>query len=70
MARELRRILVWSCYDCGWLGNRPCVHKNVQYGWEDPWDESYCPECGETVSEFEAVEVMMNDQETRSELDG
>jgi hypothetical protein len=57
--REPRRVIVFQCYDCGWVGNRPKVHEGVQYGWEEPWDEPYCPECGECVgAEFVADEVL------------
>jgi hypothetical protein len=48
----VERITVESrqmCRDCGWRGFDPCIARQVQYGWEEPWDELYCPECGETV---------------------
>ncbi len=49
MKAPARRFLVWNCYDCNWVGNRPEVHKDVQYHSEEPWDEYVCPECGESA---------------------
>ncbi len=62
--REPRRVLIWQCFDCAWVGNRPVVTEGVVYGWEDPWTEYTCPECGESIGvEFWAVEDMRDHRE-------
>jgi hypothetical protein len=46
---EPREADVVFCFDCGYVGNRPEVIPDQQYGWEDPWEELVCPECGESA---------------------
>lgn len=43
MRRAARRFLVYNCFDCNWVGNRP-----DEYAAEE-LNEVACPECGESA---------------------
>jgi hypothetical protein len=60
-SRQPRTAEVVFCFDCGYVGNRPDEHKGVVYGWEKPWDELVCPECGESAGPWVKVVEVIED---------
>jgi hypothetical protein len=59
--REPRVFEVVSCYDCGYVGNRPNVQENYQEGWEQPWTATFCPECGESAGSWITVREVLDE---------
>lgn len=59
MTREPRTAEVVFCFDCGYVGNRPTENPDTQYGWEEPWTELSCPECGESCGPYVTVREVL-----------